>query len=592
MKNSFFLLSLLMIVFQSNVFAQISNGVVAHYPFDGDANDAIGTIDGNVVDASLTTDRFGNDSSAYAFTTTGNRSFIDLGDNFNTVTSGTSSQFSISIWFKRSDLTEAMQLFSKFGSNWCGEINHQYTLSIEAGGTIFFNYYDASAGTANGIIANYQRSSYRVTNTEWHHLVMTYDATVVAGQQRAVFYLDNVLLPSILTNNGSNVGTIATRTAHIGIGHSLSSTGALCGGSTGYGSVGSIDDVRLYSRLLPNCDIRDLYTEGDNTASLVAYYPFDGNADDAIGNRNGVVDSAVLTMDRFGNPNKAYKFERGNRYGYIGLGDNFNDITAGTEGSFGISLWFKRADMNNAMQLFSKFGNTWCNEVKNQYALGVKGDGTVYFNYYQTGGSVRANYENSVSKVNDTAWHHVVVAYNGAISTGNRRVTMYLDGNPLATVLTNNGTHVSSMVASNAHVGIGHSLNSSGARCGNTGYGSDGSIDDVYVYGRLLGQCDVTDLYNKSNPVITTVSSLMSSTIEMKLYPNPATSVLNVEVELDGVNTPSFLEVITMTGQILVVQSLEQSMTSIDVSNLATGVYFVRVSKDSGQMNIQKFIKE
>lgn len=46
-------------------------------------------------------------------------------------------------------------------------------------------------------------------------------------------------------------------------------------------------------------------------SGLVAYYPFDGDADDHSGNRNhGIVHGTRLTSDRFGNPRSAYLFER------------------------------------------------------------------------------------------------------------------------------------------------------------------------------------------------------------------------------------------------------------------------------------------
>jgi hypothetical protein len=46
------------------------------------------------------------------------------------------------------------------------------------------------------------------------------------------------------------------------------------------------------------------------TAGLVAYYPFDGNADDASGKAsNGVVSGATLISDRFGAANHAYYFD-------------------------------------------------------------------------------------------------------------------------------------------------------------------------------------------------------------------------------------------------------------------------------------------
>ena len=53
------------------------------------------------------------------------------------------------------------------------------------------------------------------------------------------------------------------------------------------------------------------------TDGLVAYYPFDGNANDASGNGNhGVVHGATPTTDRFGNANSAYGFN-GDDCGYV-----------------------------------------------------------------------------------------------------------------------------------------------------------------------------------------------------------------------------------------------------------------------------------
>jgi hypothetical protein len=43
---------------------------------------------------------------------------------------------------------------------------------------------------------------------------------------------------------------------------------------------------------------------------LVAYYPFNGNADDGSGNGNdGTVDGAIFAEDRFGNSSSAYSFD-------------------------------------------------------------------------------------------------------------------------------------------------------------------------------------------------------------------------------------------------------------------------------------------
>ena len=67
---------------------------------------------------------------------------------------------------------------------------------------------------------------------------------------------------------------------------------------------------------------------------LIAYYPFNGNANDASGNgNNGRVNGATLAEDRFGRRNHAYGFDGNDDV-------NFNKTLITTK-SFAISFWFK-----------------------------------------------------------------------------------------------------------------------------------------------------------------------------------------------------------------------------------------------------------
>ena len=75
------------------------------------------------------------------------------------------------------------------------------------------------------------------------------------------------------------------------------------------------------------------------TNGLVAYYPFDGNANDVTGNgNNGIVGGAVLTTDRFDQPSSAYHFNWTNYS--IGIPAFFD---AG-QPTYTISFWFNIAD--------------------------------------------------------------------------------------------------------------------------------------------------------------------------------------------------------------------------------------------------------
>lgn len=81
------------------------------------------------------------------------------------------------------------------------------------------------------------------------------------------------------------------------------------------------------------------------TNGLVAYYPFNGNANDASGNgHNGTNHGGVLVPDRFGYPNQAYRFDGTNNdnsdtNSFIDLSQN-RPIT-GVQTTFSICGWIK-----------------------------------------------------------------------------------------------------------------------------------------------------------------------------------------------------------------------------------------------------------
>ena len=75
---------------------------------------------------------------------------------------------------------------------------------------------------------------------------------------------------------------------------------------------GAIDEVRVYDRLLSAQEINELHlTERPSfDIGLVAYYPFNGNANDESGNdHNGTVQGATLSTDRHGVNSRAYDFD-------------------------------------------------------------------------------------------------------------------------------------------------------------------------------------------------------------------------------------------------------------------------------------------
>lgn len=82
------------------------------------------------------------------------------------------------------------------------------------------------------------------------------------------------------------------------------------------------------------------------TSGLLAYWPFEGNADDASGNgSNGVVTDATLTSDQNGNSNSAYNFDYSNYS--VGNEDDIIRVfySAWMQTSeLSVSLWFNPTD--------------------------------------------------------------------------------------------------------------------------------------------------------------------------------------------------------------------------------------------------------
>lgn len=107
------------------------------------------------------------------------------------------------------------------------------------------------------------------------------------------------------------------------------------------------------------------------TNGLVAYYSFNGNANDESGNGNhGIVHGATSTSDKFSNPNSAYWFDGIDDYIQLPI-----SIIDGQEGT--ISCWIQIADTiyNNAIfgtgdttNSHSTFGFYVCTQdTKNEY---------------------------------------------------------------------------------------------------------------------------------------------------------------------------------------------------------------------------------
>ncbi|MCJ8292263.1 MAG: T9SS type A sorting domain-containing protein [Crocinitomicaceae bacterium] len=73
------------------------------------------------------------------------------------------------------------------------------------------------------------------------------------------------------------------------------------------------------------------------------------------------------------------------------------------------------------------------------------------------------------------------------------------------------------------------------------------------------------------------------------IYPNPTENLLTISTE--SINAMS-IEILSLGGEIIMNESINSKLQTIDVSNLDSGVYIVFVSSDSGEKWAKRFIKQ
>ena len=99
-----------------------------------------------------------------------------------------------------------------------------------------------------------------------------------------------------------------------------------------------------------------------------------------------------------------------------------------------------------------------------------------------------------------------------------------------------------------------------------------------------LKQVDIDGQFEYSQ--IVTIDNSRLNKQSVVLYPNPAKNTLNIR-GLEG-QTLDKIEIINVNGQVL--QALHHT-TQINILQLPSGVYFLKITLDDGNVDVQRFIK-
>jgi hypothetical protein len=442
-------------------------GLVGHWTFDGK------NMVSNVADSSGQ----GNSGLMSGFTSTssavtagrvgqglsfdGSNDYVDAGSNSSL---DSLPVLSLSFWMKPSG--------SGSGSPIAKDQNSPYD---------WYTIYDSSTQSLLFRVTYSNSSLDRTSSTnsfplnQWAHVVVTWNGQT-SSDPNAIRIFKNGQEISYVSNTGGGVGS------RIGDGATKLFIGSRCPAcGTPYNFSGSLDDVRVYNRVISDSEIKQLYSQGSakvaSTISrpaqtglslgLVGHWTFDGKnmvsnvADSSGQGNNGLMSGFTSTSSAV----TAGKVGQGLRF------DGVDDMISVTNDVIGTS------PITIAAWIYPRSaGELSLGAILDNVQVRFYTDSNRRFRF-TSNGNVNS-YSGASNAVTYNKWQFAVVTRDAS-----GIANIYINGVLTGTADQNSGTPAAG----------------STIRIGNRAAGDltfDGSIDDIRIYNRVLSTSEVQQLYN------------------------------------------------------------------------------------------------
>jgi hypothetical protein len=200
----------------------LKKGLVAYYPFNGNAKDESGNgNDGEVKGAAFALDRHGNSAEACLFA---GKNTIDCNKEW---ADQIKNRITLSAWMRPS-----------FFSGWGMIVNKDPAGATDGAWFLGINNEQPSF-CINGVIMTHNTE---LSKEIWHHIAGIYDGKLIA------LYVDGMRVATKQVSLETREISPTSINVHIG-----SSNGS------DYFFIGQIDDVRIYNRALSEAEVKELY---------------------------------------------------------------------------------------------------------------------------------------------------------------------------------------------------------------------------------------------------------------------------------------------------------------------------------------------
>jgi hypothetical protein len=460
-----------------------------------------------------------------------------------------SNSFSIATWFKITGSTPYHTLASVRIQN-SGAPFNSYNLNIGTSTSSKLTFFLSTTQTNDAQVQNPVSTSGNV----WTHAAVTCDYITSEDSTAVKMYVNSALVAqkkvkSFITYNPSNNPLVL---------------GSVTGAPNGNSLFGNLDNFMFYNRPLTSLEISNIYTGNPiPTSGLISYWKFnqtriehDSQNTFPLTNNGSVPAKGITNLD-----------STAANFGVSSM--SVNDAAFRAQ-SFSFATWFKITGSTP----FHTLANVRLNASFapfNSYNLNIGNSTGNRLTFFFSTTLANDLQMQSASTTSNNAWTHAVITCGYNSTEDSTSIKMYVNNTVVAQ------TKVKSYIIYNPSNPL--VLGSvAGAPNGNS---LQGSLDEFLYYNRVLTPAEVATIYGGTTTGIGSSTNHQNS--EITLYPNPTSSILNIEVK-----EQTQISIINILGHVVKTETINGA-SKLDVSALNSGVYFIQDSKSGKAI---KFIKD